>query len=220
MAIMETHIVSGQISTSVSGNSVNTSVSGNTVQLVAGTTVQLSPSGVFVMSGTVNTSVSGNVVNISGAQIQTSVSGNTVQTSVSGNTIILGQQSPPTLTWITQSLGTLIESQSGGISLPDVGDFHSGLLIAFIPPNATQYSGVQLPVIYYGGSGANAPYITPPSSGMSPQNKYIGTIGVQSWPGNIRTQDLNNIYPVTNTRGINILTSGGSGLMMFYGGWQ
>lgn len=236
-----------------SGMNVITSVSGNTVSLTPGTTVQLAPAGVFVMSGQVNTSVSGNVVNISGQQVQTSISGNIIQTSISGNAIsisgdilltsfsgnvfqtsisgnvitLVPQTSTPATTQVIQQTAfVLSENQSGGVALPDIGTFLSGAGLAFIPASASQYSGIQLPQVYWGYSN-QPPFMTPGlfADGLatqSPAGKYIGTIGVIGYP--FRFIGLNPIAiispTITNTSGIRVMTSGGSGLILWYGGWQ
>lgn len=241
----DTHVTSGSITIGSglslvgSGMNVITSVSGNTVSLTPGTTVQLAPAGVFVMSGQVNTSVSGNVVNISGQPVQTSISGNIIQTSISGNAIsisgdilltsfsgnvinVINQGVTPLSNWIAQAANFILtENQSGGVGLPDLGTFPSGIILTFIPSTANQYSGIPLPSVYYGGSGSNAPYITSQTSGISPSVKYIGTINVQGYPGALAGNSPGtNIFPFTSTKQINVVTSGGSGLALFYAGWQ
>lgn len=205
----DTHVTSGFITIGSglslvgSGMNVITSVSGNTVSLTPGTTVQLSPAGVWVMSGQVNTSVSGNVVNISGQQVQTSISGNIIQTSISGNAISISGD-----ILVTSFSGNVITTVTQPVSHgPPVVLFGAINIVGQTPvqlPDIATSSGVylfpRLSNTWFGGISGNAPSF---NSGQSPT--IIG----------IPTQGLSYLIPVTNTNQLSVITDALSGQIMY-----
>lgn len=216
MAITQTNVVSGLI------NVVNTPT------VTVGSGITAVASGLNVNVGNFpSTSISGNVVNISGQPVQTSVSGNVLQasisgdilvTSFSGNVITTLIQSPvqQSINWVYIKTGFILPGNtSGGIDLPDIGTFNSGLPIAVLG-----FSGHMIAISpVYGTSG----YVYLSGAGALPTGGLgIGRIPGIDWNATIQDQQhlTTTLFPFTKTSQIKVCVDPTeSGLTLVYGGF-